>query len=347
MVVVSLTYRLNVFGFLTHEWLREQSQARQDGEPYANFGLLDQRAGIQWVHEHIAAFGGDPENITIFGQSAGAGSVLAQICSPMNKGLFGRAIMQSGAGLGLFNRQQQSFDQSHRNAERLFAALGVSSLDEARQVPAADLLKAAEDLPVPPDSGREGEWSMMVNWVPCVDGRFLTDQFARHHRTRGTERGRDHAGQHHRRVHGDRHRRHPAARGRGRQPQKSYLPTTRSGRKAPYDYRFDVTMPGDDAGAFHSSELWFSFGTLATCWRPFVGWHYDLSRRMVAYWTNFAATGDPNGPDADGTPLPEWTRYAPFGDDAMRLGHRTRMIRDWSTNAERDALLQWGSATTN
>ena len=121
----------------------------------------------------------------------------------------------------------------------------------------------------------------------------------------------------------------------------------RSGRKAPYYYRFDVTMPGDDAGAFHSSDLWFSFGTLAACWRPFVGWHYDLSRRMVAYWTNFAATGDPNGPDADGTPLPEWTRYAPFGDDAMRLGQRTRMIRDWSTNAERNALLQWGSATTN
>lgn len=298
------------------------------------------------MHEHIAAFGGDPENITIFGQSAGAGSVLAQICSPMNKGLFGRAIMQSGAGLGLFNRQQQSFDQSHRNAERLFAALGVSSLDEARQVPAADLLKAAEDLPVPPDSGREGEWSMMVNWVPCVDGRFLTDQFARtiargeqneveimlgnttgefmETDTDGTQLPAGEVGN-----------------------LKLIAEWIRSGRKAPYYYRFDVAMPGDDAGAFHSSELWFSFGTLATCWRPFVGWHYDLSRRMVAYWTNFAATGDPNGPDADGTPLPEWTRYAPFGDDAMRLGHRTRMIRDWSTNAERNALLQWGSATTN
>lgn len=56
---------------------------------------------------------------------------------------------------------------------------------------------------------------------------------------------------------------------------------------------------------------------------------------------------DPNGPDADGTPLPEWTRYAPFGGDAMRLGQRTRMIRDWSTNVERNALLQWGGAAAD
>ena len=346
VVVVSVGYRLNVFGFLAHNRLREEAEARHDDEPYANFGFLDQRAGIRWVVKNIAAFGGDPENITIFGQSAGASSVLAQICSPLNRGLFRRAIMQSGAGLGMFNRHQQSLEDGHRTAKRLFEALGVSSLDEARQVPAAELLAAAEALPVPPESGREGDWSMMVNWVPCVDGRFITDQYAR-----------------------------TIARGEQNEVEILLGNTTgefmetdadgtllpagevgnlkliaewiRGGRKAPYYYRFDVAMPGDDAGAFHSSELWFSFGTLATCWRPFVGWHYDLSRRMVAYWTNFAATGDPNGPDADGTPLPEWTRYAPFGDDAMRLGHRTRMIRDWSTNAERNALLQWGGAAAD
>ena len=110
--------------------MREEAEARHDDEPYANFGFLDQRAGIRWVVKNIAAFGGDPENITIFGQSAGAGSVLAQICSPLNRGLFQRAIMQSGAGLGMFNRHQQSLEDGHRTAERLFEALGVSSLDE-------------------------------------------------------------------------------------------------------------------------------------------------------------------------------------------------------------------------
>ena len=340
VVVVTLNHRLNVLGFL---------DLSSFGAKYAqsgNVGLLDLVAALQWVHHNIAAFGGDPANVTIFGQSAGAGSVLAQICSPLNRGLFQRAIMQSGAGLGMFNRHQQSLEDGHRTAERLFEALGVSSLDEARQVPAAELLAAAEALPVPPESGREGDWSMMVNWVPCVDGRFITDQYAR-----------------------------TIARGEQNEVEILLGNTTgefmetdadgtllpagevgnlkliaewiRGGRKAPYYYRFDVAMPGDDAGAFHSSELWFSFGTLATCWRPFVGWHYDLSRRMVAYWTNFAATGDPNGPDADGTPLPEWTRYAPFGGDAMRLGQRTRMIRDWSTNVERNALLQWGGAAAD
>ena len=270
VVVVSVGYRLNVFGFLAHNRLREEAEARHDDEPYANFGFLDQRAGIRWVVKNIAAFGGDPENITIFGQSAGAGSVLAQICSPLNRGLFQRAIMQSGAGLGMFNRHQQSLEDGHRTAERLFEALGVSSLDEARQVPVAELLAAAEALPVPPESGREGDWSMMVNWVPCVDGRFITDQYAR-----------------------------TIARGEQNEVEILLGNTTgefvetdadgtllpagevgnlkliaewiRSGRKAPYYYRFDVAMPGDDAGAFHSSELWFSFGTLATCWRPFVG----------------------------------------------------------------------------
>ena len=346
VVVVSVGYRLNVFGFLAHNRLREEAEARHDDEPYANFGFLDQRAGIRWVVKNIAAFGGDPENITIFGQSAGAGSVLAQICSPLNRGLFQRAIMQSGAGLGMFNRHQQSLEDGHRTAERLFEALGVSSLDEARQVPAAELLAAAEALPVPPESGREGDWSMMVNWVPCVDGRFITDQYARTisrgeqneveillGNTTGEFMETDADGT-----------LLPAGEVGNLKLIAEWI---RGGRKAPYYYRFDVAMPGDDAGAFHSSELWFSFGTLATCWRPFVGWHYDLSRRMVAYWTNFAATGDPNGPDVDGTPLPEWTRYAPFGGDAMRLGQRTRMIRDWNTNVERNALLQWGGAAAD
>jgi carboxylesterase type B len=70
-------------------------------------------------------------------------------------------------------------------------------------------------------------------------------------------------------------------------------------------------IPGTNpnSGAFHSSDLWFEFETLAKCWRPFKGKHYDLARRMCNYWTNFARSGDPNGLDADGTPMPRWTPY--------------------------------------
>ena len=114
VVVVSVTDRLNVFGFFTHTDLQHESDGIDVAEPCANFGLLDQRAAIEWVKNNVAVFGGNPEAITIFGQSAGAASVLAQICSPMNENLFQRAIIQSGAGLGMFNRHLRSLNDAQR-----------------------------------------------------------------------------------------------------------------------------------------------------------------------------------------------------------------------------------------
>ena len=77
-----------------------------------------------------------------------------------------------------------------------------------------------------------------------------------------------------------------------------------------YYYCFDPDIPGEaNPGTFHSVELWFFFETLAKCWRPFVGRHYDLARQMCNYWSNFVKTGDPNGCDADKTPMPEWKPY--------------------------------------
>jgi len=88
-----------------------------------------------------------------------------------------------------------------------------------------------------------------------------------------------------------------------------------------YFYRFGPEIPGwDNPGAFHSSDLWFVFETLAKCWRPFVGKHYDLARQMCNYFTNFAKTGDPNGCDADGSPMPEWkafTKDSPYSMDFL------------------------------
>jgi para-nitrobenzyl esterase len=81
------------------------------------------------------------------------------------------------------------------------------------------------------------------------------------------------------------------------------------GGQTVYGYSFGPEIPGDDAGAFHSSDLWFEFETLAKCWRPFKGKHYDLARQKCNYWTNFARSGDPNGLDADGTSMPKWTPY--------------------------------------
>lgn len=94
-----------------------------------------------------------------------------------------------------------------------------------------------------------------------------------------------------------------------------------------YYYIFDPEIPGwDYPGAFHSSELWFVFETLAKCWRPFKGKHYDLARMMCNYWTNFAKTGNPNGLDADGTPMPEWKPYTKEQRGAMFFGDTPEMV---------------------
>ena len=108
------------------------------------------------------------------------------------------------------------------------------------------------------------------------------------------------------------------------------------GRKL-YSYVFGPTIPGDDAGPFHSSDLWFEFETLMKCWRPFDGHHFDLSRKMCNYWTNFAKTGDPNGPDKDGTPMPVWTRYTTDTPYSMEFFDTIQMNK--SETSEMDAFL--------
>lgn len=108
------------------------------------------------------------------------------------------------------------------------------------------------------------------------------------------------------------------------------------GRKL-YSYVFGPTIPGDDAGAFHSSDLWFEFETLMKCWRPFDGHHYDLARKMCNYWTNFAKTGDPNGKDADGTPMPQWRAYT--REDLHSIQFFDTIQMEEGFQSEKDAFL--------
>jgi para-nitrobenzyl esterase len=104
---------------------------------------------------------------------------------------------------------------------------------------------------------------------------------------------------------------------------RSFIQRSREvGITAPIYYSvFDPEIPGwDNPGTFHSVDLWFWFETLAKCWRPFVGKHYDLARQMCNYMTNFIRSGDPNGNDADGTLMPEWKPMSPEAPHAMRWG---------------------------
>ena len=131
VVVVTVNYRINCFGFLAHKELTKEAP-----EEPTNFGNLDQQAGLRWVVRNIASFGGDPEQITIAGQSAGAGSVLTQMTCPDNFGLFQRAVIMSGMirspyaeeGMGI----PPSLDEAEKLGEKFFDYLGVKTLAEAR-----------------------------------------------------------------------------------------------------------------------------------------------------------------------------------------------------------------------
>ncbi|WP_375418787.1 carboxylesterase/lipase family protein [uncultured Hymenobacter sp.] len=153
IVAVTVNYRLGVFGFLAHPALTEESPNRAAG----NYGLLDQRAALAWVQQNIAAFGGDPRQVTIAGESAGSFSVSAQMASPLARGLFARAIGESGSLLGSNVTPLAAAEQTGLAFAK---GVGASTLAALRALPAQQLLTAA---------GQPGS----PRFSPVVDGYFL------------------------------------------------------------------------------------------------------------------------------------------------------------------------------
>ena len=342
IVVVTVNYRVAVMGFLAHPELT----AQQPDAP-TNFGHLDQRAGILWAKENIAAFGGDPDNITIGGQSAGGGSVCAQLTSPMNDGLFQKAVIISGIVAGVAPNRinaQHSFAEDMARGERFFELLGVKTLAEARALPAQYVQEKCNEFDQPftftfatardgvfqtgqaTDNILHGRYSHMPLFITRTTNEFFMELGAKNmeefraeaHRYFGeraedflADCGEDFA---------EAKRRSAvnatelAARILTRQQMTLGIP------EPVYYGVFDPSIPGwDDPGAFHSSDLWFWFETLAKCWRPFKGFHYDLARQMCNYLTNFIRSGDPNGADADGVPMPQWRPMRADEPNAMFL----------------------------
>ncbi len=148
VVVVTLTHRLGPIGLLAHPWLSAESSNRVSG----NYLFLDLIASLQWVRDNIAAFGGDPGNVTIFGESGGGAKVNIMMASPLAKGLFHKAICESGTALLMLTGKTTA--DSEKAGEALFKKLGVSSLKEARSVPAEKLIEAGQAVEGPRGQGR-------------------------------------------------------------------------------------------------------------------------------------------------------------------------------------------------
>jgi para-nitrobenzyl esterase len=271
VILVTINYRLGVMGFLAHpEGLA------------GNYGLLDQIQALEWVRDNIAAFGGDAGNVTLFGQSAGGGSVLALCTSPQAEGLFDKAIIQSAGGVGTLGGAFTLKD-AERFGQFITEHCG-HTLDELRALPAEEVYQYA----MAANMAYEGHFGLRL--VPCTGGSALPED-------PGTV------------IAEGRHLAIPYmtgfVSGDSRlfgQREIDWL-TLKSGTHPLYVYHFSHTMPGGGE-AFHSSELWYIFGTIHRCWRPMTGADYDLSLRMTDYWTNFAKYGNPNGEG-----LNEWMEF--------------------------------------
>jgi len=284
IIGVTLNYRLGPMGFVCLPQLAEET-----GGFTGNYGLYDQMTAILWVKDNIAAFGGDPENITIMGQSAGAASVQLQSCSPMTKGLFQKAVMSSGCGLG--GMLASTVEKSCAFWQEVMTRCGCKDLEQFRALPVEKLFEAWQTAKKEVKGGAGAAF-------PVQDGRFSVAGAVPHdlpYMAGSTS--------------------HDMAPPVLQSMARKWI----AGREKPgYTWYFDRMLPGDDNGAWHSSDLWYWFGTLTNCWRPMERKDYDLSRQMVAYLCNFARTGNPNHTGE----LPTWVASGKGQHRVMILGEK-------------------------
>jgi len=271
VILVQVTYRLGVMGFFSHPLLSAESPNGVSG----NYGLMDQAAALKWIHNNIAQFGGDPDNITIFGQSAGAGSVQALCASPLSKDLISKAIIMSGGGLSDM-RPGIVLDTAQLANKNMMDFFNKTTLDEMRALPFDTLLKMSGDYTTA--TGKR------VMWGPVIDNYFMPGTFTTVARAGGIAdipymigfTANDMVDM--------------------TKPVSDFcaLRAEQSDKPA-YAYLFARRLPGDESGAFHSADLWYVFHSLRHSWRPFTAGDEELSSRIVDFWTNFARYGNPNG----------------------------------------------------
>ena len=308
-VVVTVNYRLGAFGFFAHPALVAESPQHAAG----NYGLLDQIAALQWVRDNIGRFGGDPSRVTIFGESAGGMSVGALIGSPLAKGLFQRAILESGTGTSGLARS----DSAQATGVRVATALGVTGSDVATatrlRALSADSVLAAT-LRIAGDPGRPIFWPVVDGWAlpHPVDSALVLGMGNVVPVIVGSNAD---------------------------EPQSMFGAPSRTlarlitARGAPA-YLYQFARVGDDSasharGAYHSAEITFVFGRSHPLQTSAGSTAYDstLADAMSDYWVAFASSGDPNGAPAAGK-LPHWPKYDSATDAYIELGPRIVAKRD-------------------
>ncbi len=351
VVVVTTNYRLGPFGFLAHPELTAESAHHSSG----NYAILDHIAALTWVQKNIATFGGNPANVTIFGESAGSWSVNVVQATPLAKGLFHRAIGESGAQ---FARTARLAD-AEKGGVALAAAVGADSLKALRAVPADKILavqsfrsganvdgwvlpedvrsiftrKQQSDVPVLIGSNAN-EWTTLSNpaQFPKTLDEFNTRMAAQFpglaaelNAVYPVKTAADIAS---------------AMLGLGRDQtftleMRTWARLVSAGGRKAFLYQFTRVPPGPNPawGAYHASEIAYVFNNLSS--RP---WATDadkhLADQMSSYWVNFATAGDPNGKG-----LPSWTPYDAASEPYLDLGDAVQ-VRNHLLKAQLDFLEQ-------
>ena len=359
IVVVTMSYRLGVFGFFSHPALSAESPHHASG----NYALMDQTAALRWVRDNIAAFGGDPTQVTIAGESAGSFSVSAQIASPLAKGLFARAIGESGAFFSS-TLSTPTRAETEQNGVKFGEALGATSLSALRALSAYELLAATgrQDLPrfganvdgwffpeLPADiyaEGKQAHAPLLAGWnseessargvmQETPDSASVRATLARLFGDRAAEAAKvfpassaDAALQSMTDLASDRFIGYSTWKWLDVHGRTSGQPVYRYLYARPRPATVATTGPGAAAagrGAVHSAEIEYALGNLPLnkvfAWTPDA---YKVSATLQGYFANFIRTGNPNGPG-----LPEW----PTGNVGAN-GEVRRMRIDVDSKAE-------------
>jgi len=347
VVLVTINYRLGMFGFFSHPDLTRESDRRGA----ANQAFLDQAAALQGVQRNIAAFGGDPKRVTVFGDSAGASSIGNLVASPLTKGTFQRAIAESGAWSGLSIGAERKLADAEQAGVRTAEALGAKSLAELRGKPAADVLAGGRGggpvvdgwfLPDEPASifaqGKQNDVPILVGsnkdegtffsqpttaaaWIQRARQRYgdMADEFLKLYPAESDAQAnaselaafRDELGWVQRNW-----SRLQSKTGKS----KAYLYYfAHEPPPAPGEQPGPNRFPARGSGATHGAEAAYVFENLLGN-RPWADLDRSLSDTISSSWVNFATNGDPNGKN-----LPKWSAFDDKKNTRMVLGDMVAM----------------------
>ncbi len=273
IVTVFIQYRVGVFGYFCHEEI--EKEYGHDG----NFGFDDQVVALKWVKKHIEDFYGDPTNVTVAGQSAGAMSIQSMLLSKKCEGLFSKAIMMSGGGQFPKMATPKDVEERREYWLNLMKECGCSSLDEFRNIEPKKIFDALEKYKPTRKDNQISTMTMIDHYyletsqeelfkkkisVPTIIGFTNNDMFT---------------------------------------IILARMAIKYAKRADAYTYYFDIDAKGDNNKAFHSCDLRYVFGTLDKSWRPYDDNDKKVSEMMIEYFANFLKKGNPNGEN-----LPLWEK---------------------------------------